>query len=469
MKYNPNALWEQCLRLFKENVSEQQYNTWFAPIILESYDEKSLELKVKVPSMFVYEYLEEKYVDLLHKVLTRVFGKGVKLSYNVVVDKTNDVGVVTASEESMSAHASGKTEDVNKVPSALDASAFQPFDSQLNPKQTFENFIEGDSNKLSRSIGMSIAEHPQTSQFNPMFIYGPSGCGKTHLLNAIGVRAAQLYPKMRVLYVSARLFSVQYVDATRSDNVNDFIRFYQTVDLLLVDDVQEWITAKGTQNTFFHIFNHLFRNGKRIILASDRPPVDLKGMNERLVTRFHCGLITELERPNVQLCMDILNSMVRRDGLTIPQEVVQYIAQTANGSVRDLQGVVNSLLAYSVVYNSNIDLKLAERIVSRSVKVDNRPLTIDDILDKVCVHYHVTTDAVNSRSRKRDLVVPRQVAMYLAQKYTKMPACRIGKLVGNRDHSTVIHSCTQVEERMKIDAGFRLEIASIENSFKLKK
>ena len=288
------------------------------------------------------------------------------------------------------------------------------------------------------------------------------------MINAIGIRAKQLYPKMRVLYVSARLFQVQYVDASLKNTVNDFIKFYQTVDLLIVDDIQEWVTKSGTQNTFFHIFNHLFRNGKRIILASDRPPVDLKGMDERLITRFRCGLITELERPNVQLCMDILNSMVRRDGLTIPQEVIQYIAQTANGSVRDLQGVINSLLAYSVVYDSKVDLKLAERIVSRSVKVDNRPLTIDDILDKVCVHYQVTTEAVNSRSRKRDLVIPRQVSMYLAQKYTKMPASRIGKLVGDRDHSTVIHSCTQVEERMKIDAAFRSEIESIENSFKLK-
>ncbi len=466
MKSNPNALWEQSLRLIKENVSEQQFNTWFKAIVLESDDEKDRKITVRVPSMFVYEYLEEKYVDLLRKVLTRVFGEGVRLAYGIVVDKTNNVGVVATPDDSVVGQSGS---DKNTLSGSADSTEDSlPFDSQLNPKQTFENFIEGTSNKLPRSIGLSIAEHPSTSQFNPLFVFGPSGCGKTHLINAIGIRAKQLYPKMRVLYVSARLFQVQYVDASLKNTVNDFIKFYQTVDLLIVDDIQEWVTKSGTQNTFFHIFNHLFRNGKRIILASDRPPVDLKGMDERLITRFRCGLITELERPNVQLCMDILNSMVRRDGLTIPQEVIQYIAQTANGSVRDLQGVINSLLAYSVVYDSKVDLKLAERIVSRSVKVDNRPLTIDDILDKVCVHYQVTTEAVNSRSRKRDLVIPRQVSMYLAQKYTKMPASRIGKLVGDRDHSTVIHSCTQVEERMKIDAAFRSEIESIENSFKLK-
>ena len=471
MKYNPNALWEQCLQLIKENVSEQQFNTWFKPIALESYDEKERKIKVRVPSMFVYEYLEEKYVNLLRKVITRVFGEGVGLAYRVVIDKTNDVGVVETPDDAHQAR-SVVGEPVGSVSSASDAVGAdepQPFDSQLNPKQTFDNFIEGTSNKLPRSIGLSIAEHPSTTQFNPMFVFGPSGCGKTHLINAIGVRAQQMYPKMRVLYVSARLFQVQFVDASLRNTVNDFIKFYQTVDLLIVDDIQEWITKSGTQNTFFHIFNHLVRNGKRIILASDRPPVDLKGMDERLVTRFCCGLITELERPNVQLCVDILNSLVRRHGLTISQEVIQYVAQTANGSVRDLQGVINGLLAYSVVYNSDtIDLKLAERFVSRTVAVSDRPLTLDDIVDKVCVHYQVTKEAMNSRSRKRNLVVPRQVSMYLVQKHTKMAATQIGKLVGNRDHSTVIHSCSQVEDRMKIDADFRSEIESIERSFKLK-
>jgi chromosomal replication initiator protein len=238
--------------------------------------------------------------------------------------------------------------------------------------------------------------------------------------------------------------------------------------VLIVDDVQEWIGSDKTQLTFFHIFDHLFRNGRRIVLASDRPPVDLKGMPDRLLTRFACGLIAELEKPNTQLCIDILNNIIRRDGLAIPTDVVQYIADTANGSVRDLEGVVNSLLAYSVVYNKKIDLHLAERIIKRAVKIDDKPLTIDEIMEKVCVHFNVSTSDVNGKSRKRELVVARQVSMYLTQKYTKMPASRIGKLVGGRDHSTVIHSCTQVEQRMKIDKSFMEEIQSIENSFKLK-
>ena len=404
---------------------------------------------------------------MLSSVLTRCFGHGIKLTYRVVTDKAHHLTQDLQGEPSNKVDTRRPTDRANQSPTPMDA-APQDLDPQLDPHKTFNNYLEGDSNKLPRSIGLSIAEHPNTTQFNPMFIYGPSGCGKTHLVNAIGMRAKQLYPQKRVLYISARLFQVQYTNSVRNNTTNDFINFYQTIDILIVDDIQEWMTAIKTQDTFFHIFNHLFRNGKRIILASDRPPVDLKGMNERLLTRFACGLIAELEKPNVELCVDILHNKIRRDGLTIPEDVIRYIAQTANGSVRDLQGVINSLLAYSVVYNCDIDMRLAERVIKRAVKVDNEPLTVDEILERVCEHFSVTTTAVNSRSRKRDIVTARQVSMYLSQKYTKMPASRIGKLIGNRDHSTVIHSCTQVEKRLKTDKMFSAELGTIENAFKLK-
>ena len=469
MKDNPNALWDSCLQLIKNNVSEQQYNTWFKPIAFESYNEDKNTVLVRIPSPYIYEYLEENYVDLLSKVLSRTFGKGVFLNYRVLTDKEHNLTQDIQAEPVANIGTVRKRERVNESPSVLDAAQPQQIDSQLNPHLTFSNFIEGDSNKLPRSVGLSIAEHPNKTTFNPMFIFGPSGCGKTHLMNAIGTRTKELYPQKRVLYVSARLFQVQYTSAVVHNTLNDFINFYQTIDMLLVDDVQEWMTAGKTQDTFFHIFNHLFLNGKRIILACDRPPVDLQGMNERLLTRFSCGLIAELEKPNVQLCVDILNSKIKRDGLRIPADVVQFIAETANGSVRDLEGVINSLMAYSVVYNCNIDMRLAERIIKRAVKVDDRPLTVDDILETVCHHFNVSATAVSSRSRKHEYVVARQVSMYLAQKYTKMPASRIGKLVGGRDHSTVIHSCSQVEQRIKVDRLFSDEIASIENSFKLKK
>ena len=468
MKVSPNAPWDGALALIRENVSEQQYNTWFKPIAFESFNEQTKTVLVQVPSPFVYEYLEENYVDLLGKVLRRCFGESVKLAYRVVTDREHRITQVLEGDPTENASEQPKRR-ANQSPSVLDAAQPQKLDPQLNPRQTFSNFIEGDSNKLPRSVGMSIAEHPQNTQFNPMFIYGPSGCGKTHLVNAVGNRIAQLYPQKRVLYVSARLFQVQYTDAVRQNSFNDFIHFYQTIDVLIVDDIQEWIGLDKTQQTFFHIFDHLFRNGRRIILASDRPPVDLKGMPDRLLTRFSCGLIAELEKPNTQLCIDILKHKIQRDGLQIPDEVVQYIAETADGSVRDLEGTVNSLMAYSVVYDCPIDMRLAERIIKRAVKTDDRPLTVDDILETVCHHFGVSTPAVNSKSRKRELVTARQVSMYLAQKYTRMPASRIGKLVGGRDHSTVIHSCTQVEQRLKTDRSFSDEILSIENSFKLKR
>ena len=470
MLASPKALWDNSLLLIKDSVTEQQYNTWFKPIVFESYKPSTKTLLVQVPSPFVYEYLEQNFVDLLSKVLHRNFGEGIRLTYRVVTDKEHKLSQDIEADPDDADMAKQTRERAQQTAAQPVASQQQEdIDTQLDPKLTFNNYMEGDSNKLPRSVGLSIAEHPNTTQFNPMFIYGPSGSGKTHLVNAIGLKAKQMYPQKRVLYVSARLFQTQYTDAVLHNASNDFINFYQSIDMLIVDDIQEWAGKAKTLNTFFHIFNHLFRNGKRIILACDRPPVELKDMPDRLLTRFSCGLVCELEKPNIQLCVDILSNKIRRDGLKIPVDVISFIAQTCNGSVRDLQGAVNGLLAYSIVYNSSIDIRLAERVIKRAVKVDDKPLTIDDIVETVCHHYNVTVTAVNSKSRKRDYVVARQVTMYLAQKYTKMPASRIGKLVGNRDHSTVIHSCSKVEERLKIDAGFSDELVSIENGLKVKR
>ncbi len=468
MEKTPRMLWNDCLALIRENVSEQQYKTWFEPIAFSSFDEGERTLLVQIPSRYIYEVLEQYYVELLSKVLHRCFGEHIALKYRVVVDKTNGLTLDEEGSEAVAIDAPKATTRGNKAPTALDAATPQDLNPQLDPHKTFQRYIEGDSNKLPRTIGLSVAEHPGRTTFNPFFVYGPSGSGKTHLINAIGVRCKEIYPQKRVLYVSARLFQVQYTDAVRQNTVNDFIHFYQTIDVLIVDDIQEWAAATKTLDTFFHVFDHLFRCGKQIILAADRPPVDLVGVKDRLLTRFSCGMIAELQKPNVQLCIDILNAKCRRDGLRFPANVIQFIAETANDSVRELEGVVNSLMAYSIVYNSNIDMRLAERVIKRAVKVDNRPLTVDDILEKVCAHYNVTQAAVMSRSRKREFVEARQLSMYFAQKYTKMPASRIGLLVGNRDHSTVIHSCNAIAQRLKVDKAFGEEVNGIEDSFKLK-
>lgn len=467
MVNNSKALWDNCLSLIKANVAEQQYKAWFEPIVFEHYDEATRTLLLQVPSRYFYEYLEQYYVPLLSKVLNRCFGAHVQLNYRIVVDQAHQLTVDELGSEPVAIDKPEATTRGNQAPTMLDA-APSDLNPQLDVHKTFQSFIEGDSNKLPRTVGVSIAEHPGKTTFNPFFVYGPSGCGKTHLINAIGVDAKKQNPQLRVLYVSARLFQIQFTDSVRRNTTNDFINFYQSIDMLIVDDIQEWVSAPRTLDTFFHIFDHLFRLGKQIILASDRPPVDLEGVKERLLTRFACGLIAELEKPNKQLCIDILQSKCRRDGLKIPADVIEFIAKTANSSVRDLEGVLNSLMAYSIVYNSAVDLNLAERVIKRAVKVDNLPLTIDDIMEKVCQHYGVTQQQVYSKSRKRDYVQVRQVSMYLAQKYTKMPASRIGQLIGGRDHSTVLHSCNTVEQRLKVEKNFRDELQSIEQSFRLK-
>ncbi len=460
--------WDNFLQLISQNVSEQVFKTWFEPIAFVSYDEQQKTLLVEVPSMYVYEYLEQNYVRLMAWALTNSFHDNVKLTYRLMVDKENKKRVDLESEKPADIAPSKPTSRGNMSPTVLDAAMPQDVDPQLDLKKTFDTFIEGDSNKLPRTVGTTIASKPGETTFNPFFVYGPSGCGKTHLINAVGVQAKQQAPHLRVLYVSARLFQIQFTDSVRRNATNDFINFYQNIDMLIVDDIQEWISAPKTLDTFFHIFDHLFRLGKQIILASDRPPVDLAGVKERLLTRFSCGLIAELEKPNKQLCIDILQSKCRRDGLKIPADVIEFIAKTANSSVRDLEGVLNSLMAHSIVYNSAIDLQLAERVIKRAVKVDNQPLTIDDILEKVCQHYGISQQQVFSKSRKRDYVQVRQVSMYLAQKYTKMPASRIGQLIGGRDHSTVLHSCSTIEQRLKVEKAFRDELQSIEQSFRLK-
>lgn len=471
MQKDTRTLWASCQRYFRENIDPKEYDRLFSHVTLDTFIVASNTLVLRVPSSYISEEIEKKHLDHLRTAIFNTFGR-IKLGWREIVvndpEHNKNNGLLVESSVDTPLPAPTDTEELASAPGSQSTQNLPPIESQLNVRQTFKSFIEGKSNILSRSIGLKIAEHPNGTQFNPMFIFGPSGCGKTHLVNAIGNRCKELYPRKRVLYVSARVFQVQFTNAMKQGQINDFIAFYQTIDMLIVDDVQEWMSAKSTQDTFFHIFNHLFRNNRRIILVSDRSPVEMEGMNKRLLTRFSCGLLAEMEKPNLQLCVDILRRKILRDGLKVPEEVVQYIASTANGSVRDLEGIINSLMAYSVVYSCNIDMKLVERVVKRAVKMDDTPLTVDDILDRVCRHYEVTPNAVKGRSRKRELVIPRQLSMFLAKKYTNIPASRIGKLIGSRDHSTVLHSIDQVEQRIKTDKEFAADIEKIEQALKIK-
>lgn len=456
----------------------------------ESYSPATCTLILSIPSNYVAQYIEENYIQHLRIAISNTFGK-IQLKWHTIIVKKDDSTTTNTSTSqtkrsgkdigytyegavdtksgdgpAKAALATNNTQELILAPGSV--THVQEIDSQLNLHQTFDNYVEGESNKFCRSIGLTIAEHPQGTQFNPMFVHGPSGCGKTHLVNAIGLRCKEIYKNKRVLYVSAREFQMQYTNANMQGKINDFIGFYQTIDMLIVDDVQEWLNSAKTQETFFHIFNHLFRTDKRIILVSDRPPIQLSGMMDRLITRFSCGVLAEMEKPNVQLCVDILKRKIQRDGLHISEPVIKYIAENVNGSIREIQGIINSLMAYSITYNCNIDMNFVERMVTRAMKTDNQALTIDDIIRIVSTHYDVTEQQVKGRLRKREIVLPRQVIMYLADKHIRMPTSRIGRCVGGRDHSTVIHSIRLITEKIQQDKDFCCEIQALEQELGIK-
>ena len=454
------TLWNRCLQIIKDNVPPQTYKTWFLPIVPLKYEDKTLVLQV--PSQFFYEFLEEQFIDLLRQSILKVFGEGSKLMYNVMVVNNPPTTVPLPPHPDHTTTTAAKPQ-VKEVPQ-------QPLvtqlDSHLKGDYNFETFIEGESNKLSRSVAEAVALNPAKTIFNPLFIYGASGVGKTHLVNAIGTKIKELYPDKRVLYVSAHLFQVQYTDSVRNNTVNDFINFYQTIDVLIIDDIQEFAGVTKTQNTFFHIFNHLHQNGKQLILTSDRSPVLLQGVEERLITRFKWGMVAELEKPTVELRRDILRNKIRRDGLQFPPEVVDYIAENVSDSVRDLEGIIISIMAHATIYNRDIDLELAQRIVKKVTHNENKPVTIDDILRVVCIHYGLESNAIHTKSRKRDVVQARQVAMYLAKTYTDLSTAKIGNLIGNRDHATVLHACKTIKALKDVDKAFQTEMDEIQAELK---
>ena len=459
------ALWQRCMELIRSRLNEQQYSTWFAPLRFKSYDAESKELTIFIPSQFFYEYLEANFRRIIYLALYHVFGQGTRLMYQVAVIRSEKVDVPSQGPR-IDVNASVEDEDVREIPTVIQAAVRKDdLDSHLNIEQTFDNFIEGVSNRLPRSVGQAVAEDPTRKTFNPLFVYGPSGCGKTHLVNAIGMRLKRLHPGKRVLYVSAHLFQVQYVQARIDNKINDFIHFYQSIDCLILDDVQEFSGKTGTLDAFFHIFNHLHLNGRHIIMTSDRPPVELKDMEERMLTRFKWGMLAELESPDGQLRRDILHMLVRRDGLLITDDVIDYIASNIQDNIRELEGVVHSLLAYSVMGNTEINLDFARRIVKANTRHTHRKVTMEDIVECTCRHYKLTQEEIMGTCRRADYVLGRHVAMYLTQKHTGSTVKHIGSVMGGRTHTTVLHGIRQIENRLKTDVAFRKELREIEKTF----
>ncbi len=461
---NHVGLWNRCLKMIRDNVPETTFKTWFEPIVPLKYEDKALT--IGVPSPFFYEILEEKFADLLRATLNKEIEEGTQLMYSVQIDKPNQKTTDWQGNHISPALPKRKPITVgNTAPDPMQTPAPQDLDPHLNPNYNFENFIKGSSNEFSRTVGETVAKNPART-FNPLFLYGPSGVGKTHLTNAIGTRIKELYPEKRVLYVSAHLLQVQYTDSVRTNNYNNFMKFYQNIDVLIVDDIQEFAGVTKTQNTFFHIFNHLHQNGKQLILTSDRAPVMLQGMEERMLTRFKWGLVAEMEKPDTELRKNILRDKIHRDGLNIPENVINYIAENVSDSVRELEGIVNSLLAQSILFKREIDMDLAQRIVRKAVRCENKPVTIDEIVTKVCAHYNLDERSIHTKTRKREIVQVRQIAMYLAKKHTDHSSSKIGQLIGNRDHATVLHACKMVKDLVDVDKSFKTELEEIEKSIR---
>ena len=454
-------VWNQCLGIIKDIVSENAYNTWFDPIVPLKYENE--DFIIQVPSQFFYEYLEEKYADLIYQALLRVTGKAVVLNYRIIVDSNRNNGHTTIpSEQPLSDNKPQRTaKDLNQAPDNLYPPSELDWNSNLNNRLTFNNFYEGASNKLARSLAMKIAADPG-KDFNPCFIYGQSGVGKTHLCHAIGNKIMELNPQKRVLYISAHLFEVQFTDARKKNTHNEFVYFYQGVDVLILDDIHELAGKEKTQQAYFHIFNHLKLIGKQLILTADKAPVDVQGLEDRLLGRLKGGLMLELQRPDLELRKKILQQKVKQDGLNIAEEIIDFIAENATDHVRDLEGIITSLVAHALVYSREVDMELAKRIVAKTVKMRKQQITVEKVQDIVSSFFKIDIEQIHSKSRKREIVQARQVTMFLSKKYTNHSYAYIGKMVGKRDHATVLHACKTVQDSIDIDKGFRLTMKDLE-------
>ncbi len=461
MSLDHNNLWNQCLAIIKDNVDDMAYEKWFVPIKSQSFDNNTLILEV--PSSFFQEYIEENYMDLLRPVLTRVYGKNTQLFYKVrIIEEPTATMKVLSPEKSILVDRNTRNNQPVEPTNPFQTQEYNDLDSRLNPYYTFNNYYSSDSNKVARVAGEAVAASPGNNPFNPMFVYGESGVGKTHLIQAIGIKIKEQNPRSRVLYLSANLFQQQYTTAVRNNQVNDFINFYQSIDVLLMDDIQEFAGKIQTQNTFFHIFNHLHLNGKQLVLTCDRPPVELEGIVPRLLTRFKWGLQTEVERPDYSLRRDILHNKIEREGLVIDDDIVDYIAQNVTDNVRDLEGTIVSLMAHSMAFNHEVSIELAEQVLTRSVKMVKKQITIDTVRNAVCSIFEMKPEKLVMRSRKRDVVVARQIAMFLTKKHTSMALANIGALLGHYDHATVLHACKTIEGQLQVDKELQKQVEEIE-------
>ena len=469
MSVTAQSVWNNCLEFIKDNIQPQAYKTWFEPIKAVKLTDTSLS--IQVPSKFFYEWLEEHYVKILKVSLTKELGETAKLVYIIKMENTYGNKQPFTEKIPSSNRGSLKSQEVDVPLNNKSRELRNPFvipgirnvkiESQLNPNYSFENFLEGDSNRLARSAGLAVANKPGGTSFNPLLIFGGVGLGKTHLAHAIGVDIKDKYPEKTVLYISAEKFTQQYIDAVKKNNRNDFIHFYQIIDVLIIDDVQFLSGKTGTQDVFFHIFNHLHQNGKQVILTSDKAPVDMQDIEQRLLSRFKWGLSAELQNPDFETRVSILKNKLYRDGVEMPDDIIEYVAKNIKSNVRELEGAIISLIAQSSFNKKEITIDLARIIVEKFVKNTKREVSIDYIQKIVSDYFQMDVDTLQSKTRKRHIVQARQLAMFFAKKLTKASLASIGSQIGKRDHATVLHACKTVNNLSSTDKQFRKYVEDI--------
>ncbi|WP_250432661.1 chromosomal replication initiator protein DnaA [Hanstruepera flava] len=463
MSRTAQSVWENCLEFIKDNIQPQAYKTWFEPIVAVKLDDNALS--IQVPSKFFYEWLEEHYVKILKVALNKELGENAKLVYIIKMENTYGNKQPFTEKIPSSNRTAVKAQDVDIPLNNKSPELRNPFiipgirnvkiESQLNPNYNFENFLEGDSNRLARNAGLAVASKPGGTSFNPLLIFGGVGLGKTHLAHAIGVDIKDKYPEKTVLYISAEKFTQQYIDSVKKNNRNDFIHFYQIIDILIIDDVQFLSGKSGTQDVFFHIFNHLHQNGKQVILTSDKAPVDMQDIEQRLLSRFKWGLSAELQSPDFETRVSILKNKLYRDGVEMPEEIIEYVAKHIKTNIRELEGAIISLIAQSSFNKKEITTDLAKQVVEKFVKNTKREVSIDYIQKIVSDYFQMDVDTLQSKTRKRHIVQARQLAMFFAKKFTKASLASIGSQIGKRDHATVLHACKTVDNLSSTDKQFR--------------
>jgi len=470
-----NQVWNNCLSIIKDNVSEQAYKTWFEPI--KPLKLENNVLTIQVPSQFFYEWLEEHFVNLLKRTLTKELGPEGRLEYSIIMENSQRNSTPYTVKVPPSSSKAVKNKSVAMPMTGSSTQIKNPFvipglrklqiDSNLNPNYSFENLIEGECNRLARSAGYAVAKKPGGTAFNPLFIYGSVGLGKTHLAHAIGIEIKEQNPEKTVLYVTSEKFTHQFIDAVKNNTVNDFSHFYQLIDVLIIDDVQFFSGKEKTQDVFFHIFNHLHQTGKQIVLTADKPPVEMQGMEQRLLSRFKWGLSADLQVPSLETRVAILEKKMYTDGIELPKEVVEYLAYSITTNIRELEGALISLIAQSSLNKKSITLELAKKMIDKFVKNTAREVSIDYIQKVVCDYFDLPIELLKSKTRKREIVQARQIAMYFAKKMTKSSLANIGLHCGGKDHATVLHACRTVNNLQETDKHFRKYLEDLEKKLSI--